>query len=416
MSNNIVSMPTPMNVLAERIRAALVRAEASHLEWIEATLDLAATLKEARDRFPSNADFAHWLIDNELDLLRHQERAALINMAADLALARVVLQETNRASWEWIYREEYQPRVTQVRKTVPLADFTTQSQEIEQNPQAKSETPLQENTNTKDENDLPRARLATKGKTSGRPSPISHLPESDLVGGHLLAVETRLALSKFVKERGGRAVWNLVIESIKRGYFGEPSDASIKIPSLRLVMPWLPARALREFDIRKPKVQDLVREVIFPLLDNESHLRSTEHHHKIEGRIEARRRQIEEQQRREIILSQHKEQVAQSTLPVNEQPVIAYGDPLWPPLGDLSARFTFEELCHACWYADYFMGIARPDWKPRELAMAARHLTKYIEPLRPGFVRAVDAIFNAYQAQPDGEKRFPRTPVNFGLS
>ena len=93
---NIIPMPTPMNVLADRIRAALVRAEASHLEWIEATLDLAAMLKEARDRFPSNADFAHWLVDNELDVLGHQDRAALINMAGDLVLARIVLQETRR--------------------------------------------------------------------------------------------------------------------------------------------------------------------------------------------------------------------------------------------------------------------------------------------------------------------------------
>jgi hypothetical protein len=46
--------------------------------------------------------------------------------------------------------------------------------------------------------------------------------------------------------------------------------------------------------------------------------------------------------------------------------------------------------------------------------MAGRHLTKYLEPVQPGFVAAVRAIFNAYEDHPDGEKQFPPIPVNFG--
>jgi hypothetical protein len=59
------------------------------------------------------------------------------------------------------------------------------------------------------------------------------------------------------------------------------------------------------------------------------------------------------------------------------------------------------------------MGIAQKEWRPLETAMAARHLTKYIFPLLPGFVTAVRAIFNAYEANPDGETIFPLIPVNF---
>ena len=52
-------------------------------------------------------------------------------------------------------------------------------------------------------------------------------------------------------------------------------------------------------------------------------------------------------------------------------------------------------------------------WKPTETAMAGRHLAKYIEPVQPGFVAAVRAIFNAYEDHPNGEKQFPPIPVNF---
>jgi hypothetical protein len=129
MTDNIIQMPTPMNVLADRIRDALARAERSRIEWIEATLDLATTLKEARERFPSNEAFAHWLVDSKLDadIMGRQTRAALINMAADLALARIVLQETKRNSWQLIWQEEMKPRLTSAGKTTPQSTESIES-------------------------------------------------------------------------------------------------------------------------------------------------------------------------------------------------------------------------------------------------------------------------------------------------
>lgn len=62
-------------------------------EWIEGTLELAAALAEARERFKSNTEFSHWLVDAGLDHITPDDRAALINMAADIDLALIVLQE-----------------------------------------------------------------------------------------------------------------------------------------------------------------------------------------------------------------------------------------------------------------------------------------------------------------------------------
>jgi hypothetical protein len=44
--------------------------------------------------------------------------AALINMAGDLALARIVLSETKRSSWRYIWEEEMEPHLTHIGKTV----------------------------------------------------------------------------------------------------------------------------------------------------------------------------------------------------------------------------------------------------------------------------------------------------------
>src|SRR5262245_14300904 len=147
MIDNIIQMPTPMNVLADRIRNALERAERSRIEWIEATLDLATTLKEARDRFPSNEAFAHWLVDSKLDadIIGHQTRAALINMAADLALARIVLQKTKRNSWQLIWQEEMKPRLTSASKMVPRSDKSAELSDASA-PTAKSDEPPPEKT------------------------------------------------------------------------------------------------------------------------------------------------------------------------------------------------------------------------------------------------------------------------------
>jgi hypothetical protein len=119
MTDNVVSMPTPMNVLADKIRSAFHRTERGRFEWIEGTLELAVLLSEARERFPSNTPFSHWIIDAELEDINYNDRAALIHMADNLQLARVVLEETERLSWQLIWEKEIKPRLPSARKMLP---------------------------------------------------------------------------------------------------------------------------------------------------------------------------------------------------------------------------------------------------------------------------------------------------------
>ena len=183
--------------------------------------------------------------------------------------------------------------------------------------------------------------------------------------------------------------------------------------TVRVLLPWLPQRSFAGFHLKNPLTHKLVREVLFPMLRERSELRGTPH--LVEREFEIRRRAIEEAARRQSKLDEHKAKVQAGAVAAGEQPIIAFGEPLWPPQRpDLTLPYSYGELCHACWFVGYFLGIARPGWKPTETAMAGRHLAKYIEPVQPGFVAAVRAIFNAYEDHPNGEKQFPPIPVNFG--
>src|SRR5262245_17478991 len=94
---------------ADRIRRAYDRAQKADAEWIEATLELAMALAEARAGCgDDDRAFGHWLVDNDLDHIGRDDRSALINMARDLPLTRKVLQETTRRSWRMIWLEDMQ--------------------------------------------------------------------------------------------------------------------------------------------------------------------------------------------------------------------------------------------------------------------------------------------------------------------
>jgi hypothetical protein len=115
--DNVVHMPTPKSRLADLIRADLAKCAGARQDWIDGTLALCEHLAEARMQFPSNQAFAVWLVENKLDTLNKDDRAAVLNMASDLTLARSILAETSRSSLQHIWTQEMQPRLLHLKKT-----------------------------------------------------------------------------------------------------------------------------------------------------------------------------------------------------------------------------------------------------------------------------------------------------------
>jgi hypothetical protein len=428
-NNKIIDMPTPMSVLVDRVRAGHQRAEWGGQEWIEGVLEMASAMHEARDRLHNDdRRLGIWTIENEIDFFNQDDRNALINMGAHLELARIVLEETQRRCFQLIWREEMKPRLEgkitplEVRGVVismsrsamrddQFSTLTPERPEIAAGEMEKVEPaiPQKAEPTPTPKLDLPRKEFRKRG----RPAAFASLPDADLVNAHMLEKQARVEFGKFVRTPKGRPAWALLIESIETGLYGPPTRAdSTTSMTVRVLLPWLPRRSFAGFHLKNPLTHKLVREVLFPMLRERPELRETPH--LVEREFNARRRAIEEEARRKSKLEEHNAKIQAGVIAAGEQPIIAFGEPLWPPQRpDLTPPYTYKELCHACWFVSYFFGIARPGWKPTETAMAGRHLAKYIEPVLPGFVAAVRAIFNAYEDHPDGQKQFPPIPVNF---
>lgn len=97
---------SPDSLLINRIISAYQRTQNSRSEWIDATLDLAQALADARALKASDQDFGYWLDQNGFTYIGKNDRAALIGMAADLVAARKMLEATDRTSWRHIWENE----------------------------------------------------------------------------------------------------------------------------------------------------------------------------------------------------------------------------------------------------------------------------------------------------------------------
>jgi len=107
--NNIVPFtPTPIakteDELVIQIKTALARRDKSREEWIDASVDLAGLLCEARARYPAHQKFSDWLDKHDIEI-KPDDRAALLNLGLDMRAMRIILQQTDRTSYRYIWNE-----------------------------------------------------------------------------------------------------------------------------------------------------------------------------------------------------------------------------------------------------------------------------------------------------------------------
>jgi hypothetical protein len=110
--------------LAEQLRRRFTQQAAATAEWAEVTLDLAVIFAEARQMFPSNIAFGHWLVENELDKWGKDDQAALIHLGQHIELAREVMEcsssQSVRLIWEAVqHRLEPSPSSQRCEDDLP---------------------------------------------------------------------------------------------------------------------------------------------------------------------------------------------------------------------------------------------------------------------------------------------------------
>jgi hypothetical protein len=244
--SNVIDMPTPMSTLVDRIKAAYERSVNGRKEWIEGTLELAATFTEARTRFPSDIAFGVWLAQNELDWLGKDDRSALLGMASGFDLTRTVLEETKSTSLRVIWRDEVEPRLRAVAKLDAVASECA-------NPVLRDE--ICEAPNKK-----PPKQSAIRAT-----SPFYGRHRADEVYSTFLDKDARSIVGKAIASRGGADIYDMILESLDLEFL-QPNRRSLGRPNLRMLFSLGSRTFCQRFDLMNNKQRATVRNEIFPAM------------------------------------------------------------------------------------------------------------------------------------------------------
>ena len=124
MTNRVVPLLSKLERAAIKIKKAISKRNELVQDWIEANIELAEALIEARYEFGDNdAAFGVWCRYNGLtkDVLGKSERMALIDMGANPQEMREVLQNTEQRSISLIYKNEWPfPKAGKVGKVLTI--------------------------------------------------------------------------------------------------------------------------------------------------------------------------------------------------------------------------------------------------------------------------------------------------------
>jgi hypothetical protein len=107
----------PLDVLAQRYRAAFEKTKAGREQWIEGTLELAAVIREARELIPDHREYSHWLTRNQLEQFHPNKLRAYVGLGVmhrkDPAAANKLLEDNFGLEVRTIW--EKQPKSTPTR-------------------------------------------------------------------------------------------------------------------------------------------------------------------------------------------------------------------------------------------------------------------------------------------------------------
>jgi hypothetical protein len=102
-----------LDILALRYRTAFDKTKAGREQWIEGTLELAATLLDLRNTYPDHREYARWTAKHQLECLLPNVRWALTKIGEmDPVEARKLLVDNCRFSWRTIWEKKAKKPVT----------------------------------------------------------------------------------------------------------------------------------------------------------------------------------------------------------------------------------------------------------------------------------------------------------------
>jgi hypothetical protein len=414
-ADNIITMPTPLHVLAEQLRTDLDDNDDDRQKWIERTLRIASRLAEARACFKSNKEFSYWMVDAELERISPDDRVALLGMAAHAELARIVLSETTRWSWQWIWREEIEPRLRHVTKIADVSPNRAETAPIS----AIAANPAPEPSTFPDRPSVPPAKVAVP-----RRSPFYGLPRAEEVYATFTDSRTRSTIGVAIADHGGKEIWSLILCAIDHGFL-TPTDMTLAKVTARILFPAMPRSWCQKFDLTNTKIRIRVRDILMPaaIANRDAILAAP---NRIEEILEAHMRQ-----QAMVVRQADDEQrsaAAVHRLPSAECEIVIFGERLWPRADN--ATYDFDQLRCAVWYfrdLNTWLSGSRDGANVGSRALILRLTTKWFGEYVPrAFANSqdqakirrvftlIDSLTRLLEQNPHGECKWPPTPTAEG--
>ena len=109
IEDNVATLPTRLERLADKLRGYLSREVTNRQEWVEIQIGKCTTLVEMRDQFSADIDFGRWCDENGFGkgIINKDTRAYMLKMGREPETLRKCLEATERRSLEMIYRHEF---------------------------------------------------------------------------------------------------------------------------------------------------------------------------------------------------------------------------------------------------------------------------------------------------------------------
>lgn len=395
--NTVVLFAETLPRIAERIRAAYDRTQHGRQEWIEGTLELAVALADGRERFPADRQFSIWLAENDLDVISHDSRAALLNMAVVPNILRDVLTE-QEAELEPItvwrktqhrFRQPSKPEIhTEIIQSAPITVPVEPEQPVLSDADAKSEVRVE---------------------VIKRNHPFYGLERANEIAAIYRHNKTRAAIGFHAKKH--RAIWPMILKMVDAGIL-TPTDGIRDQPNLGILFPDAPLTFRQSFDLSKPKELLAVKEQVIPaVMENRQAIIAAPD--KIDEIIKSHMRQLYEAADAERRAK--KVEAAKANLNPTETEVIMFGRRFWPiidlPHPDLS--YSFEELRHAAWTFRELHKVSRlsSDSAPQSCGIRIRHIIKFLNGyLNSKVMYLLNDMSRALQENAEGEEKLPDMP------
>jgi hypothetical protein len=401
---------TTMPNLLKGIRLNYKRATMAKDEWLDATIELAAYLKQARDEYQSDNEFGSWLDDNDVPL-SYQDRAGLLRIAeADPDVARNTIREAGTMSWR--LAGKLFPAVVErnlIRFDSAVNPPLESEPEPKQDPIVSIPPSIAVEASMKPAPPPKVTALPPEPLDTKQYAALRAMPRSQDIMPFFPARNPRATLNSLMGTPNGPKVWKLMLAAYDAGLYGDkPSDLSTVNLNLRYILPQIPGKSamafVNKYDLKRPEDRTAIMKEIIPMAvkyaaeiranpDNlEQYLRRY--------RAELQRAALEPQIEAEL----HRKKLE---MPGSQYDIAMYGKRLWPVLDserNQLGNYSYTSLCHAIWWfrdIEAKLSTTRVADSPANRAYCIKELCKwpilYYETTVPDRKHAVNEMWRIVQ-------------------